>query len=125
MQSFICRYPRFHRFEKLSKLVEHDPELQSKNKNPMAAIEDEKKEHEKKMGCMEAEMGALLETKVGEKRGQLEEERRSEEESVARERERVDRARAEVRDKRGDLERERVEWTTRYTGSYSKYTITK
>ena len=48
MQSFICRYPRFHRFEKLSKLVEHDPELQSKNKNPMAAIEDEKKEHEKK-----------------------------------------------------------------------------
>ena len=106
-------------------MVEHDPELQSKNKNPMAAIEDEKKEHEKKMGCMEAEMGALLETKVGEKRGQLEEERRSEEESVARERERLDRARAEVRDKRGDLERERVEWTTRYTGSYSKYTITK
>ena len=101
------------RFEKLSKLVANDPDLKSKNKNPLAAIEDEKAEHAQKMERMEAEMGAVLETKVGERRGQIEEVTRREEEDVTRERGLVDRAREEVRDKRGELERERVEWTTR------------
>ena len=101
------------RFEKLSKLVANDPDLKSKNKNPLAAIEDEKAEHAQKMERMEAEMGAVLETKVGERRGQMEEVTRREEEAVTRERGLVDRAREEVRDKRGELERERVEWTTR------------
>ena len=72
------------RFEKLSKLVANDPDLQSKNKNPLAVIEDEKVEHEKKMARMEAEMGAVLETKVGERRGQMAEQTRREEESVTR-----------------------------------------
>ena len=101
------------RFEKLSKLVADDPDLQAKNKNPLAAIEDEKMEHEDKMERMEAEMGTVLETKVGERRGQMVEETRREEEAVTRDRGLVDRARAEIRDKRGELERERVEWTTR------------
>ena len=101
------------RFEKLSKLVANDPDLESKNKNPLAAIEDEKAEHAQKMERMEAEMGAVLETKVGERRGVMEEGTRREEEAVTRERAMVDRAREEIRDKRGELERERVEWTTR------------
>ena len=94
-------------------MVANDPDLKSKNKNPLAAIEDEKVEHAQKMERMEAEMGAVLETKVGERRGQMEEVTRREEEAVTRERGMVDRAREEVRDKRGELERERVEWTTR------------
>ena len=94
-------------------MVADDPDLQAKNKNPLAAIEDEKLAHEEKMERMEAEMGAVLETKVGERRGQMAEETRREEEAVTRDRGLVDRARAEIRDKRGELERERVEWTTR------------
>ena len=90
-----------------------DPDLQSKNKNPLAAIEDEKVQHEEKMARMETEMGAVLETKVGERRGQMAEVTRREEETVTRDQGLVTRAREEIRDKRGDLERERVEWTTR------------
>ena len=89
-------------------MVATDPDLQSKNKNPLAAIEDEKVQHEEKMARMEAEMGAVLETKVGERRGQIEEVTRREEEDVTRGRGMVDRAREEVRDKRGELERERA-----------------
>ena len=44
------------RFEKLSKLVANNPDLETKNKNPLAAIEDEKTEHAQKMERMEAEM---------------------------------------------------------------------
>ena len=95
-------------------MVENDPDLQSKNKNPLAAMEDEQAEHEDKMQRMEAEMGAVLETKVGERRGQMAEVTRREEEAVTRERGLVDRAKEELRDKRGDLDRERVEWTTRW-----------
>ena len=94
-------------------MVANDPDLQSKNKNPLAVIEDEKVEHEEKMVRMEAEMGAVLATKVGERRGQMEEQTRREEESVTRDQGLVTRAREELRDKRGELERERVEWTTR------------
>ena len=94
-------------------MVATDPDLQSKNKNPLAAIEDEKVQHEEKMARMEAEMGAVLETKVGERRGQMAEVTRREEETVTRDQGLVTRAREEIRDKRGDLERERVEWTTR------------
>ena len=94
-------------------MVANDPDLQSKNKNPLAVIEDEKVEHEEKMARMEAEMGAVLATKVGERRGQMEEQTRREEESVTRDQGLVTRAREELRDKRGELERERVEWTTR------------
>ena len=94
-------------------MVATDPDLQSKNKNPLAAIEDEKVQHEEKMARMEAEMGAVLETKVGERRGQMAEVTRREEGAGTRDRGLVTRAREEIRDKRGDLERERVEWTTR------------
>ena len=61
-----------------------DPDLQSKNKNPLAAIEDEKVQHEEKMARMETEMGAVLETKVGERRGQMAEVTRREEEAETR-----------------------------------------
>jgi len=111
-----------YRFAKLSKLVATDPDLQSKNKNPLAAIEDEKVQHEEKMARMEAEMGAVLETKVGERRGLMAEVTRREEEAVTRDRGLVTRAREEIRDKRGELERERVEWTTRMRLSSARST---
>ena len=53
----------FHRFEKLSKLV-RDDDVAETNKNPLAALEDELKEHQDKMEKMELEMDHVLEKKV-------------------------------------------------------------
>ena len=48
------------RFEKLSKLVANDPDLKSKNKNPLAAIEDEKVEHAQKMERMKVSQNSVF-----------------------------------------------------------------
>ena len=111
----------FHRFEKLSKLV-RDDEVAQTNKNPLAALEDEVREHEDKMEKMEIEMDHVLEKKVQEKNDNLERMTQKEEDIVEKERQVVDLEKAEIFARKAQLDREKVEWATRLRLYSSKST---
>ena len=108
------------RYEKLSKLVKEE-EL-SKNKNPLAAIEDTKKEQEEKLNQMSAEMETVLESKLKEKNENLEKLQIKEEEVVNKEKQLLDLERAELENRRVEFDRDRVEWATRLRLYSSKST---
>ena len=108
------------RFEKLSKLVKEE-EL-SKNKNPLAAIEDTKKEHEEKLSEMSAEMETVLESKLKEKNENLEKLQVKEEDVVKKEQQLLDLEKAELESRRVQFDRDRVEWATRLRLHSSKST---
>ena len=111
----------FHRFEKLSKLV-RDDDVAETNKNPLAALEDELKEHQDKIDQMELEMEHVLEKKVQEKNDNLERMTHKEEDIVEKERQVVDLEKAEIFARKAQLDREKVEWATRLRLYSSKST---
>ena len=111
----------FHRFEKLSKLV-RDDDVAETNKNPLAALEDEMKEHQDKIDQMELEMEHVLEKKVQEKNDNLERMTHKEEDIVEKERQVVDLEKAEIFARKAQLDREKVEWATRLRLYSSKST---
>ena len=108
------------RYEKLSKLL-LDEEL-SKNKNPLAAIEDTKKEHEEKLNRMSVEMDSVLVMKLKEKKDNLETLNVKEEDVVKKEQQLLDLEKAELENRRVQFDRDRVEWATRLRLHSSKST---
>jgi len=80
------------------------------NKNPLAQMEEEKREHELKMKKMEGEMEQVFEMKVKEKRNKLKE---SEDDLQRREQQMLgplDEQRRELEERRANFLRERDDW---------------
>ncbi|XP_043221802.1 septin-7-like isoform X6 [Amphibalanus amphitrite] len=80
------------------------------NKNPLAQMEEEKRDHELKMKKMEAEMEQVFEMKVKEKRNKLKE---SEEDLQRREEQMLaplEEQRRELEERRAAFRRERDDW---------------
>ena len=117
----ISVFSLYSRFEKLSKLVSEDDVLNT-NKNPLAALEDEVKEHQDKMETMKTEMDEVLQKKVEEKNANLERMTQKEEDIVEKERQVVDLEKAEIFARKAQLDREKVEWATRLRLYSSKST---
>ena len=92
------------------------------NKNPLAALEDEVKEHEGKMETMEMEMDEVLEKKVQEKTANLDRMTQKEEDIIEKERQVVDLEKAEIFARKAQLDREKIEWATRLRLHSSKST---
>ena len=109
------------RFEKLSKLVSVDVGMET-DKNPLAALEDEVKEHQDKLETMEMEMDQVLERKVQEKNLNLDRMTQKEEDIIEKERQVVDLEKAEIFARKAQLDREKVEWATRLRLYSSKST---
>lgn len=94
----------------------------SKNKNPLAAIEDTKKEHEEKLNRMSVEMDSVLVMKLKEKKDNLETLNVKEEDVVKKEQQLLDLEKAELENRRVQFDRDRVEWATRLRLHSSKST---
>ena len=73
------------------------------NKNPLAALEDETKDHEKKLEKMKGEMGEVFGRKVEEKQARLAE---SEKEMKAR----LEESKELLEEQKEELERQREEF---------------
>ena len=92
------------------------------NKNPLAALEDDVKEHQDKMETMQLEMDEILEKKVQEKNENLDKMTQKEEDIIEKERQVVDLEKAEIFARKAQLDREKVEWATRLRLYSSKST---
>ena len=92
------------------------------NKNPLAAIEDEVREHLIKMKKLEKEMEEVFNNKVDEKLSHLDTVRQSEIDDVERKRHLVDLEKVELFSMRAQFEREKLAWETKSQSQPSKST---
>ena len=90
------------------------------NKNPLAAIEDEVREHLIKMKKLEKEMEEVFNNKVDEKLSHLDTVRQSEIDDVERKRHLVDLEKVELFSMRAQFEREKLAWETKSESQGSK-----
>ena len=103
-----------YRVEKLAKMAGEGTQLViGSNKNPLAAIEDEEKEHLIKMKNLENEMEEVFNKKVEEKLSHLDTIKQSEIDDVERKRHLVDLEKAELFSMRAQFEREKLAWETK------------
>ena len=92
------------------------------NKNPLAAIEDEEKEHLIKMEKLEKEMEEVFNKKVEEKLINLDTVKQSENDDIERKQHFVDLEKAELFSMRAQFEREKLTWETKSQSQSSKST---
>jgi len=80
------------------------------NKNPMAQIEEERKEHQAKMAKMEREMEEVFERKVREKRQKLADSKADLEKRNKESREKLEQQKGELEAKMAAFEQEKAQW---------------
>jgi len=80
------------------------------NRNPMAQVEEERKEHQAKMAKMEREMEEVFERKVREKRQKLSDSKADLEKRHKESREKLEQQKKELEDKMAAFEQEKASW---------------
>ena len=106
-------YYENYRCDKLTKLAGGEPGQASwANKNPLAAIEDDEKDHIIKMKKMEEEMEEVFNKKVKEKNLNLDTLEKNEEDIIKKKRHLVDLEKAEMFSMRAQFEREKLDCET-------------
>lgn len=90
--------------------TEFAKQQRSLNKNPLAQMEEEKREHSMKMKKMEAEMEQVFESKVREKRQKLKESEADLERRHEQMKKQLDAQIKELEEKRNQLELEKQQW---------------
>jgi len=80
------------------------------NKNPMAQVEEERKEHQAKMAKMEREMEEVFERKVREKRQKLADSKADLEKRNKESREKLEQQKAELESKMAAFEADKAAW---------------
>eukprot|EP00092_Neocalanus_flemingeri_P007327 GFUD01007913.1.p1 GENE.GFUD01007913.1~~GFUD01007913.1.p1 ORF type:complete len:464 (+),score=180.76 GFUD01007913.1:66-1394(+) len=110
-----------YRCDKLTRLA-GEGMVSVANKNPLAAIEDEEKEHMIKMKRMELEMEEVFRKKVEEKNSNFESVKNNEEEILEKERQMLDLEKAEMFTRRAQFDREKLDWETKTRQQYARST---
>ena len=89
--------------------------------NPMAQIEEERKEHQAKMAKMEREMEEVFERKVREKRQKLSDSKADLEKRHKESREKLEQQKKELEDKMAAFEQEKASWERMNGKSQTQY----